>query len=1420
MQTIRSIIRFVLGAVVLLWLLTFMLPRIPAVQTFLGEKVSTLLAETLGTNVSVGRIDLQLPSRIIVDELQVADQQGRDMLRVGRVAVSVDILPLLDGKIRLSSAQLFGLRAHITQRDAQSPLNCQFVIDSLQSKDTLSHTPLDLHITSFIIRHGEVTYDRFDMPPSHGFSPYHVNLSELSTNIKLNRLTDDSLHVDVKRMSFVAGKGTSTFHVKNLALGLSATKGRLQLRDFQLLLPHSELRSPQSSLLYTQGSGSKLLTTIYDLNLTGRVTPSDFAWFYPRKIAFNSPITLNLSAKGTERQGKAAVNISTGHNDISLNADATLYDILNNPHADIHIHNLRASESTLAALRDNGLPIPAQVMRLGSIDADADVHLLSSSHISGKADVRTSKAGQLSVTGDYNNRALTAHVVTPHLDLAQITAQQNIGTLSCDLNVKTSDIGNIRHNTMLKGTVKEFTYNHYTYRDVFIDGRLTGNIVSGTLNANDPNARIQAKGTANIATTKIINADIDVRNFSPKQLHLTSIFGDTPVNAHLSVTPSTVDLTSNIADMSLQGDINVTTLPQSFINIIASRLPSVPGLPKTHPTSDNFVINTRIKDLTFLKSLTTLPLEFSDQITINGYLNAPSNSADLNLATSSIEVGGHQLHNATMHFFTPDNTLHTDLVSVYMKDGIPMSLGLNLIGRDNELTSTFAWDNKRERIFRGKITADTRFYNTPKGKTALSIAMTPSNFEVGDSLWTIQSKEIRYEDGIVNVSHFYVGNDVQHVSLNGTVSPNPADSLVAELSNANISYILNLVNFHSVEFDGRASGRIVASAILGNMVANAHLYVRRFLFEQGNLGNMTLDASYTKESGKILIDGICDDREAYAQTLLNGYVIPSPGEIFLDIRAQDSRLEFMESFCGSFMGDTNLRGTGNVLLFGPFSNINLQGKLYASGSFTLKPTNCRYTLPGDSITFIPDDIQFHDLTLYDPSGNSATLTGAIHHRHLTQMSYDLWASTSRFLAYDIPTLRDEETFCGRATINGDISIHGKGNELMITADALPLAGTYLTYNASSPDAIRSGDIITWRSAHRDSLLTHDDTTDDKHSISLLDAGNDRTNIRFDFNIHANPDARLHLIMDQTTGDFVDLFGNGDLQVKYYNKGSLDIFGNYTVSNGKYKMTIQNLLRRDFTFQQGGTITFGGDPYDALLNMKAVYALNSVPLADLNIGSAFTANNVPVNCIMNISGTPGKPSVTFDLNLPSLSTDARQMVNAIINSQEEMNQQVLYLLAIGRFYAPSNATAGNSSADERNIGQGTLAVQSFLSGTLSQQFNNVMSNVMGNILGAGNSLSFGANIAPGNEGFSNAEYEGLLSGRLFNNRLIFNGQFGYRDNINKNSHSFIGDFSVQYMLTKNGVISLKVYNQSNDRYFTRNALNTQGIGIVIQKEFGK
>ena len=86
--------------------------------------------------------------------------------------------------------------------------------------------------------------------------------------------------------------------------------------------------------------------------------------------------------------------------------------------------------------------------------------------------------------------------------------------------------------------------------------------------------------------------------------------------------------------------------------------------------------------------------------------------------------------------------------------------------------------------------------------------------------------------------------------------------------------------------------------------------------------------------------------------------------------------------------------------------------------------------------------------------------------------------------------------------------------------------------------------------------------------------------------------------------------------------------------------------------------------------------------------------------------------------------------------------------------------------------------------------------------------------------NNAEYEGLLSGRLLNNRLLINGQFGYRDNSNTATSSFIGDFDVRYLLTPNGSVAVKVYNQTNDRYFTRSSLNTQGLGLILKKEFGR
>ena len=80
-----------------------------------------------------------------------------------------------------------------------------------------------------------------------------------------------------------------------------------------------------------------------------------------------------------------------------------------------------------------------------------------------------------------------------------------------------------------------------------------------------------------------------------------------------------------------------------------------------------------------------------------------------------------------------------------------------------------------------------------------------------------------------------------------------------------------------------------------------------------------------------------------------------------------------------------------------------------------------------------------------------------------------------------------------------------------------------------------------------------------------------------------------------------------------------------------------------------------------------------------------------------------------------------------------------------------------------------------------------------------------------------EAEAMLSGRLLNNRLMINGNFGYKENVMANSN-FVGDFEAIWLLTKNGDFRLRGYNQTNDRYFTKSTLTTQGVGLMYKKRF--
>ena len=306
-------------------------------------------------------------------------------------------------------------------------------------------------------------------------------------------------------------------------------------------------------------------------------------------------------------------------------------------------------------------------------------------------------------------------------------------------------------------------------------------------------------------------------------------------------------------------------------------------------------------------------------------------------------------------------------------------------------------------------------------------------------------------------------------------------------------------------------------------------------------------------------------------------------------------------------------------------------------------------------------------------------------------------------------------------------------------------------------------------------------------------------------VDATPDAQMKVIMDPVTGDHIAARGNGNLQVNYYNKGSFRMFGNYIIDQGVYKLSMQEVIRKDFALQEGGTISFSGDPYHANLDLQAVYTVNSVSLSDLSTDATLNKSTVKVNCIMNLTGSLANPSINFDLDLPAVSEEDRELVRSATSTEEQMNTQIIYLLTIGKFYTVDYGNNANRSSN---------ATSSLAFNTLSGQLNNMLSQWTEN-----KNWNIGANLSTGQEGWSDVEAEAILSGRLLNNRLLINGNFGYRENVLANTN-FVGDFEAIWLLTKNGDFRIRGYNQTNDRYFTKSTLTTQGIGFIYKKDFDK
>ena len=1409
LKRFKHIISCIIWTIFALYVILIVLLHLPPVQTFLGSTVATALAQKFGTEVSVGRINLGFFNRIIIDDVRMLDQKGDSMIYASRLSAKVDLLPLKDGKISVSSAQLFGLRANIYRQNAKSDMNIQFMFDSLASKDTTQHKPLDLRIGSVFIRHGSIAYNQRDIASAAGvFSPQHIGISNLSAHIALHHLTDNDIHLSIKKIAFTDKSG---LQVKNLRFKVYADKHQARLSDFQLELPKSHLLLEDLIATYRTNEKGTLISET--LQFEGGIKPSlitlsDVACFAPILRKWNDALYIDTHFSGTSTSARIhQLHFKTQSGSILLKANAKASDWNRKLHWLANIETLRVSDEgveQIAANLGSKVKIPKEVLRLGNIYYKGVASGKGKSQIGTKGVLRTD-AGNVEIDAHQNGKQLYAKVDTKGINLGKILDNAKLGIIAAHIIAQGT-----KEHLVAKGEIPLFDFNNYRFSNIRLDGSYNKGLIDGLASIADPNINLQVAGKYSIPK-KQYEAQLNLAHLQPTVLGVkmadnTYTLNDIRVSAKNEGADSYLDLEAPFANIHVKGQYDYGTLVQTMTNMLASKLPTLPGIGKTsNKARNNFSIEAEIASTEILQRMLGVPLDILQPLVIDGNISDLDRSVNLTAQLPAFRYNGSDYSGGSLQMNTEGDTLKVD---AHIKTGAAGStsptLHVKAAAADNTLMASLGYNNHSKSLpIHGALNAEAQFYKNTNNVSTAHVDIKPSVIHIGEKPWKVHPADITYSKNHLEIENFEVSHGDQHVAVNGLATPNKEDSIVAQLKDVDVEYILNLVNFHSVDFSGKASGKAIVKSIFNDPDAYAKLDIKDFEFEHGPMGILHANVSFNKELSQIDINAVADEGEEH-QTLIDGYVSPKRNYIDLGIEAQGTNMKFMESFCGSFMDDIQARAHGKVNLVGDLSNINLVGDIYATGKMHMKQLGTEYSFKNLHAHAIPDDILLNNDTIFDRNHNMALVSGGIHHKHLTRLSYDLTLKAHNFLGYDTHEFGDN-TFYGTVNVTGEVGIHGKSGETIIDIDAEPGPGSIFVYNVASPDAISDKSFIHWHDIApelTDSLKLQQKDADDDIDFS--------SDMRINFLVNATPNLTLKLMMDPQSGDYITLNGNGVLRANWFNKGSFDMFGNYVVDHGVYKLTIQNVIKKDFEFMPGGTIAFGGNPYNAPLNLQAKYTVNGVPLSDLSIGRSFSSNNIRVDCLMNITGTPQSPSVDFSMDLPTVNTDAKQMIYSVINSQEEMNQQVLYLLAIGRFYAQTKNNQSSEDADQQS--QTSLAMQSFLSGTISQQLNTVLSNVV-----KSNYWNFGANISTGDEGFNNAEYEGILSGRLLNNRLLFNGQFGYRDNANA-TQSFIGDFDLRYLIFPNGNLAVRMYNQTNDRYFTRNSLNTQGLGLIMKKDF--
>lgn len=1427
----------------LLCLLLSILLSIPWVQTKIADYATTSINNDFGTDISIEKVDLSFLGTVRLKGVKIKDHHKDTLIFVDKLSTSIlNVGSLGKGNFNLGSVALTDAYFYMKTYKNEEDSNLDVFVDAFENdapKDSLN---------SFYLETDNIYLDNFNykFENQNKETPIPFSASKTGGNIQNFIIDDSGIAAKLRGLYFIDNR---TLEVVNLTTDFKYSDTGMIFNDFYLQTPKSRVES-QITFSYNKGDLADFNNKIEIKADFAKSTLaiSDLRKFY-NELSGND--ILNIEGKFRGKINDFSLNeldISS-ENGLQIIGDLNFKNAVDREKGFVFKGNLKKVTASYVRLK-NILPgilgknLPSEMQRFGDFTLTGTTRI-TEDNIDANLKVN-------SVLGRINTNLKLTNVT--HIDdaiydgkvefinfnVGQFLRDPLFGKISFkgDINGSGFTLDNI--NTSIIGEFSKFEFKEYPYKNINVNGEYGNNLFDGELQIDDPNLKLEFKGLADLSSEvhefdfranieyadlyKInlfkrdsiallkgkMELDVDGNTFNDilGKAVFTDVFYTNQEKEYefkeFIVTSSVKDSIKNIKIDSkdivqgeLEGNFNFDEIVPMSQNALGSIYTNY--VPKEIPSNRfinfNFSIYNQIVEVFFPKFI------IDSNTNIRGKIDADDNKFKLVISSPKIVAYEVEVKDILLRTDNQNKLYNSHLTASEINSKIYNVSKFNLLSRTKNDTLFF------KSIFKGNTEKNTKtskneeynvdfFYTINEDeKSVLGLEKSSLNFK--DNEWIINPESDNQNKIVFDLntnefifSPFKLVSNKQKIEFTGSIQDNNK-KLLADFTQVELRNFLPVID--SLEVQGILNGTVDFVQKDGKYNPEGILLIENFKineFEQGNLA-LTIKGNDSYEQYSVDLSLQNKDLKSLGATGVLDFSSEIP-QIDLDVFMEGFQLISFSPLGGEVISRLRGKASGDFTIKGRLGNPDMEGSLRLIDAGMKFPyLNVDYDFVGESTislngqSFIFQDIDLQDIK-YKTKGK---LVGDITHRNFKYWFMNLDIAANNMLVLDTKDT-EEALYFGTAFITGNASITGLTDQLTIDVNGRTEKGTLFVIPLKDVQTISNYRLIHFKS----------ENVENEEEIAL-DAVK---GLSLNIDLQVTKDATAEVVIDEVNGSKLRGTGSGELRIDINTRGKFEMYGDYTIDSGVYDFKYGGIINRPFMIQQGGVVSWSGDPADANLNVTAIYQTKANPAVILE--NFNTNRKIPVNLVISISGGLFTSKQEFQIKIPNANSNIASELEFVLNENDVNNnaKQFFSLLAFGNFSNPNKAEFNSNAV---------------LAGTTS----NLLANVLTDLISSdGGKFQLGVDYTQGSQNeVDNLNTDNQVDVSVstqVSNRVIINGKVGVPVGTATQS-SVVGEVKVEVLLTQEGNFRAVVFNRQNEiQYSTEEEGYTQGVGLSYQVDF--